>query len=126
MMDLPLCKKCHTRHLFPAQLFSKGPVVTLRYYKRKPVFRPRAQEPNSVPDNSERVTIEETRDKLMRILRRFDKVDTIIEESRRRINPFQPVVEVPVSYEDIEINMREGIVGWSDYECEDSDDFLDL
>ncbi|XP_036676003.1 uncharacterized protein [Drosophila suzukii] len=107
----------------PRQGSRQGPVLTLRYYKRKPAFRPRASVATSPPDKSASSKFQATRNKLLGLLQRCEKVDTIVEESRRRPNPFQPAaaLAIDMAYEEIEDQMLQGILGWSDHEDADAD-----
>uniref|UniRef100_A0A6P4FD68 Uncharacterized protein LOC108050958 n=1 Tax=Drosophila rhopaloa TaxID=1041015 RepID=A0A6P4FD68_DRORH len=102
----------------------KGPFFTLTL--RTPKFRPKVPEPKSSPDYVVSSKIEATRGKLLRLLGRLEKVDSIIEESSQRRNPFQPVAPMAVAYEDIESQMKDGIQGWSDYDYDKSDDLPNL
>ncbi|XP_017002432.2 uncharacterized protein [Drosophila takahashii] len=101
----------------PRQGSRPGPVLTLRYYKRNPAFRPRASM-NGNPPEAETLASKflATRNKLLGLLHRLEKVNTIVEESRRRRNPFQPATPMALAYEEIEKQMMEGILGWSDHE----------
>ncbi|XP_016950800.1 uncharacterized protein LOC108025054 [Drosophila biarmipes] len=127
-MSLPPWKKDHP-WMWLSQLNQNGPALTLRHYKRKPAFRPKAPEPKSSPSLREdpgKSKFEATRGKLMHLLQRFDEVDSIIEGSRRRINPFQPVALIELEYADIERQMKKGLYGWSEYDFEKSDEVSNL
>ncbi|XP_037724310.1 uncharacterized protein LOC119556302 [Drosophila subpulchrella] len=108
----------------PRQGSRQGPFLTLRYYKRKPAFRPRASGATPSPDTSVSSKFQDTRNKLLGLLQRCEKVDTIVEESRRRPNPFQPAAAfaMDAAYEEIEDHMLQGILGWSDHEDADAED----
>ncbi|KAH8363569.1 hypothetical protein KR084_011671, partial [Drosophila pseudotakahashii] len=99
-MTTPPWKKDHG-WMWLVHLNGNKPSLKLRHYKRKPVFRPRTQAPKSQPEDVVMSKFEATRGKLMRLLRRFDEVDSIIEGSRRRINPFQPVALIELDIADI-------------------------
>ncbi|XP_039499792.1 uncharacterized protein LOC120456813 [Drosophila santomea] len=98
----------------------KGPGLLLRYYKYKPVFRPTSENPITGKRDRVRRKLQDTRNKLLGLMQRFEKVDNIVEGSRRRRNPFHLVASMALDYEDIEPHMLDGILGWSD--LEDTDD----
>ncbi|XP_015011428.2 uncharacterized protein LOC26525969 [Drosophila erecta] len=106
-----LCEGCVPR---------KGPGLILRYYKHKPAFRPTSRDPITEAADCVRNKLQDTRNKLLGLLQRFQKVDCIVERSRRRRNPFHFVDSMSVAYDDIEGDMLDGIAGWSD--LEDTDD----
>jgi len=127
-MSLPPWKKDHP-WMWLSQLNRNGPALILRHYKRKPAFRPKAPEPKSPSyprTDPVKSKFEATRGKLMHLLRRFDEVNSIIDGSRRRINPFQPVALIELEYADIERQMKEGIYKWSEYDFEESEDVSSL
>ncbi|XP_043660682.1 uncharacterized protein LOC122624953 [Drosophila teissieri] len=98
----------------------KAPGLILRHYKHKPAFRPTTQDRSTERRDCVRSRLLDTRNKILGLLQRFEKVDSIVEESRRRRNPFHLVASMAMAYEDIETHMLDGILGWSD--LEDTDD----
>ncbi|XP_052858727.1 uncharacterized protein LOC128266322 [Drosophila gunungcola] len=103
-----------------SQSLRRGPFYTLP--KQMPQFRPQAPKPELLPDDMVSYKIEATRKKLLSLLGRFEKVDSIITESRQRRNPFHTVASMAVAYEDVESQMKDGIQGWSDNDFEKSYD----
>ncbi|XP_070073207.1 uncharacterized protein [Drosophila takahashii] len=122
-MSVPPWKKEHNWRWL-AHLNGNRPSLKLRHYKRKPAFRPRTLAPKSQPDHVVMSKFEATRGKLMHLLRRFDDVDSIIERSRRRINPFLPLALIELDFADIESELQEG--AFLEYDYDKSDDTTDL
>ncbi|XP_017079802.1 uncharacterized protein LOC108113644 [Drosophila eugracilis] len=100
IMSIPPWKKDHS-WLWLKELNGCEASLKLRHYKRKPNFRPRASVPET-PDNEVKSKLEATRGKLLRLLRRFDEVDSIVEASRLRPNPFETLDFLAVSLGDLE------------------------
>ncbi|KRK06939.1 uncharacterized protein LOC26535581 [Drosophila yakuba] len=98
------------------ELPRKGPGLILRYYKHKPAFRPTSENPITRKRDRVMSKLQDTRNKLLGLMQRFEKVDNIVEGSRRRRNPFHLVASMAMAYEDIETHMIDGILGWSDLE----------
>eukprot|EP00099_Drosophila_melanogaster_P001441 NP_001097019.1 uncharacterized protein Dmel_CG34328 [Drosophila melanogaster] len=108
-----------SRQLPLYELPGRGPVLLVRHYKYKPAFRPNAQDPVAEPFDPVRSVLKRTRTKLTGLLHHFNIVNSIVDGSRCRRNPFHLVVPMDMPYEDIETDMLDGIQGWSDIEVSD-------